>query len=268
MISLAPAVDYWFMFPACVAIASVAVFAGISGATLLLPLFFLLFPAFGVPALIPAQAVGAALCLQVSAFGLAVYRYTTRGLVLWPLVAQTAAVSIPAAVAGALIAPWVSVAAFRLVFAAGLVAVIPTLWRPRPAAMAPRAPQRLTAGEIAIAGGLGGLMTGIVSAGVGEASIPVLSRRALAMPAVAASATVLVAFTVGAAIITTAARLAIDHQLGHFAWPVVAWGVPGAIIGQELAVRTQGRIAERPVRMFLGGLFAVIASGFVALAVR
>lgn len=196
------------------------------------------------------------------------YRYATRGLVLWPLVAQTAAVSVPAAIAGALMSPVVSLAAFRLLFAAGLLAVVPSLCRRQRRVMSAFAPHHLTPAELSVAGGVGGLLTGIVSAGVGEATIPVLSRRSLAMPAVAATATVLVACTVGAATLTTAARLAATHQLGHAAWPVAAWGVPGAVIGQEIAVSAQGHIAERPVRLFLAALFVVISAAFVALALR
>ncbi len=113
-----------------------------------------------------------------------------------------------------------------------------------------------------MAGGLGGLFTGVVSAGVGETTIPVLARRSLAMP------TVLVAVTVGAATVTTAARLVGEHKLGNLAWAVIAWGTRGAILGEELAVRAQGRIAERPVRRCLAVLFVVVAGGFVALAVR
>jgi uncharacterized membrane protein YfcA len=162
----------------------------------------------------------------------------------------------------------VSVNAFRLIFAAGLAAVIPSLWRHRPTSMPVAAPSHLRAAEIGLAGGVGGLFTGAVSAGVGEATIPVLSRRALAMPVIAATATSLVVITVGAATATTALRMVAEHQLTQFAWPIVAWGVPGAVIGQELAVRTQGRIADRPVRVLLGALFAVVSGGFVALALR
>jgi uncharacterized membrane protein YfcA len=256
------------MFPACVMIASTAIFAGISGATLLLPLFFLAFPALGVPALVPTQAVGAALVLQISAFGLAVVRYTRRHLVRWPLVAEVGAVSVPTAVVGALVARAVPVDAFRVVFAAGLVGVTPMLLRRGPREMPASAPRRLGVGEIVLAGGVGGLFTGVVSAGVGEATIPVLSRRALALPTVAATATALIAFTVGAATATTALRLAVDHQLTQYPWRVVAWGAPGAVLGEELAVRVQGRIPERPVRVGLGVLFAGIAVAFVALALR
>ena len=264
---LAPAVDYWFMLPACVIIASVAVFAGISGATMLLPLFFLIFPAFGVPALSLPQAVGASLSLQASAFGLAVYRYARRGLVRWDVVRGLGMVSVPAGILGAVVAPRVPVPAFRLLFAAGLIALAPLLWRPRPIGPQP-SDARLSLGQVGLAGGLGGLFTGIVSAGVGETTIPVLSRRGLAMPVVAATATVLVAATVGAATVATAVRLAAAGALGDLAWPVIAWGTPGAVLGEELAVRSQGRIPERPVRAFCGVLFLVIAGAFIALGLR
>jgi len=264
---LAPAAAYWFMLPACVIIASVAVFAGISGATMLLPLFFLLFPAFGVPALSLRQAVGASLFLQVSAFGLAVYRYARRGLVRWDVVRGVGMVSVPAAILGAVVAPRVPVPAFRLLFAAGLIATAPLLLRPRPIGPQPTG-GRLSLPQMGLAGGIGGLFTGIVSAGVGEATIPVLSRRGLPMPVVSATATVLVAATVGAAIVATAVRLASVGTLGALAWPVIAWGTPGAVLGEELAVRSQGRIPERPVRVFFGGPFLVIAGAFVALGLR
>ena len=123
-------------------------------------------------------------------------------------------------------------------------------------------------GQVGLVGGVGGLLTGIVSAGVGEAAIPVLSRRGLAMPVVAATATVLVAATVGAATVATAARLASAGTLRDLAWPVIWWGTPGAVLGEELAVRSQGRIPERPVRIFLGALFVAIAAAFVVLALR
>src|SRR3989442_2868312 len=152
MAPLAPAVDYWFMLPACVVIASVAVFAGISGATMLLPLFFLLFPAFGVPALSLPQAVGASLVLQVAAFGLAVYRYARRGLVRWDVVRGVGMVSVPGAILGALVAPRVPVPAFRLLFAAGLIAIAPLLWRRRPVASSP-SNDRLSLGQVGLAGG-------------------------------------------------------------------------------------------------------------------
>jgi uncharacterized membrane protein YfcA len=177
---LAPAVGYWFMCPPAWIVASVAVFAGIGGATTLLPLFLLLSPAFGVPALGLPQAVGASLVLQVAAFGLAVYRYASRGLVRWDFVRGVGMVSVPAGIVGALVAPLGARSRLPPPFAAGLIAIAPLLWRQRRPVASSWSDGRLSLGQIGLAGGIGGLFTGIVSVGVGE-TIPVLSRRGLAM---------------------------------------------------------------------------------------
>ena len=161
----------------------------------------------------------------------------------------------------------VPVRVFRLLFAAGLVAIAPVLLRRR-SPVPEGSGARLSLGQLGLVGGVGGMLTGIVSAGVGETAIPVLSRRGLAMPVVAATAAVLVAATVGAATMATAARLAFAGTLRDLAWPVIWWGTPGAVLGEELAVRSQGRIPERPVQIFLGALFVAIAVAFLVLALR
>lgn len=49
---------YWFMLPVCVLIASAAMFSGISGAAMLLPVFLIGFPILGVPTLTTVAASG------------------------------------------------------------------------------------------------------------------------------------------------------------------------------------------------------------------
>jgi hypothetical protein len=48
---------YWFMLPVCVAIAGVAMFSGISGAAMLIPVFLIGFPLFDVPPLTTVEAI-------------------------------------------------------------------------------------------------------------------------------------------------------------------------------------------------------------------
>jgi hypothetical protein len=55
---------YWFMLPVCIAIASVAMFSGISGAALLIPVFLIGFPLLDVPRLTTVEAVGTSLLLE------------------------------------------------------------------------------------------------------------------------------------------------------------------------------------------------------------
>lgn len=47
---------YWFMFPVCIVIASIAMLSGISRAAILSPVLILVFPVVGVPLLAPAAA--------------------------------------------------------------------------------------------------------------------------------------------------------------------------------------------------------------------
>jgi hypothetical protein len=74
-------VVYWFMFPVCVGVASVAMFSGISGAALLTPVFLIGFPLLGVPELTIVAAIGTSLFLETSGFGAGLYRYFRMRLV-------------------------------------------------------------------------------------------------------------------------------------------------------------------------------------------
>ena len=60
---------YWFMLPVCVAIAGVAMFSGISGAAMLIPVFLIGFPLVDVPPLTTVEAIGTSLLLETSGFG-------------------------------------------------------------------------------------------------------------------------------------------------------------------------------------------------------
>jgi len=76
---------YWFMLPACVVIAGLAMFSGISGAAMLTPFFLIGFPLLSVPTLTTVAAIGTSLLLETSGFGSGVYGYLRRGLVDWKL---------------------------------------------------------------------------------------------------------------------------------------------------------------------------------------
>ena len=72
---------YWFMLPVCIAIAGVAMFSGISGAAMLIPVFLIGFPLLGVPQLTTVEAIGTSLLLETSGFGTGLYRYFRLRLV-------------------------------------------------------------------------------------------------------------------------------------------------------------------------------------------
>lgn len=97
---------YWFMLPVCIGIASAAMFSGISGAAMLMPVFLIAFPLLGVPTLTTVAAVGMSLFLETSGFGTGVYRYLRRGLVDTVTARRLALVTVPAAIVGSITSRW------------------------------------------------------------------------------------------------------------------------------------------------------------------
>jgi uncharacterized protein len=96
---------YWFMLPVCIAIAGMAMFSAISGAAMLIPVFLIGFPLVDVPGLTTVEAVGTALLLETSGFGMGLYRYLSLRLVdlgtAWRLVAVTLPLGMLGAIASA-----------------------------------------------------------------------------------------------------------------------------------------------------------------------
>ena len=97
---------YWFMLPVCVAIAGVAMFSGISGAAMLIPVFLIGFLLLDIPPLTTVAAIGTSLLLETSGFGTGLYRYFRLRLVdtstAWRLIALT----LPLGMLGAWRSPW------------------------------------------------------------------------------------------------------------------------------------------------------------------
>jgi uncharacterized membrane protein YfcA len=120
---------YWFMLPVCVGIASAAMFSGISGAAMLMPVFLIGFPLLGVPTLTAVAAVGMSLFLETSGFGTGVYRYLRRGLVDTDTARRLALATVPAAVIGSIAARWVPADVLRIGYGAAMVGLAGLLFR-------------------------------------------------------------------------------------------------------------------------------------------
>ena len=299
---------YWFMLPACIGIASVAMFSGISGAALLIPLFLIGFPLLDVPQLTTVAAVGTALLLETSGFGMGVYRYLHLGLVDTRTARYLIAVTLPFGALGALAAPQVPEQALRLGYGAAMVMLAGAMARElrRHAGAGARAADPLAVAETQGTGrrrtagvplgsrsragmrelvsqdgrryayqahglpgqrvysGVGAFAAGLISTGVGEATMPTLVRRSRFPVAVAAAtSTVVVAGTVVGAASTHTVQLIVEGGFSAVPWNLIIWAVPGALIGAGIGTRLQGRINERTAKMFFTGLFLAIGVTFL-----
>lgn len=294
---------YWFMLPVCVVVAAIAMFSGISGAALLTPIFLIGFPLLGVPRLTAVAAIGTSLFPETSGFGTGVYRYAARGLVDGASARRLIAVTLPLGAAGALTARHVPAQALRIGYGVamlGLAAVLPRHHEgstapdgaPGPALVAAseHVHQGCGVGELrkvatrdgdvyelcahglalqrVISGG-GEFVAGIISTGVGEATLPGLVRRSRFPVAVAAAtSTVVVAGTVVGAAATHMVQLAVEGGLSAIPWNLIVWAVPGAVVGAGIGTRLQGTISERTTRIFFTLLFLAIGLTFLVAFTR
>jgi hypothetical protein len=313
---------YWFMLPVCITIASIAMFSGMSGAAMLIPVFLIGFPLLDVPPLTTVAAIGTSLLLETSGFGTGVYRYLRLRLVDIATAKRLIAVTLPLGAIGALASARAPEQALRLGYGAAMIGLAILLAREvrertpdavpaagatgrepgdvarigspikrgptpgGPLAVPDQPPHRqcphgtprsITAasGESyhfcahglrgqQLLSGLGAFVAGLISTGVGEATLPGLIRRSrFPAPIAAATSTVVVAGTVVGAALTHMAQLAAADGFTAIPWNLLVWAVPGAVVGAVIGTGLQGRISQRATRWFFAALFLVIGATFL-----
>lgn len=112
--------------------------------------------------------------------------------------------------------------------------------------------------------GGGALVAGMISTGVGEATLPGLVQRSRFPVAVAAAtSTVVVAGTVAGAATAHLVQLVGEGGLAAIPWNLIVWAVPGSVAGAVVGTRLQGRISEKTSRLFFAGLFGAIGVTFL-----
>jgi uncharacterized membrane protein YfcA len=114
-----------------------------------------------------------------------------------------------------------------------------------------------------ISGG-GGLLTGLISTGIGEVTVPGLIVRSLyPIPVAAATSIVLVAVADISAVLTHLMQFLIAEGAGSIPWNLIVWGAPGMAAGAFLGSRLQGRFSERKSQWFFVGLFILLGITFL-----
>jgi uncharacterized membrane protein YfcA len=271
---------HWWVFPASVLFSLVALASGVSGALFFSPFFML------VVGLSPSQAIGAGLLTEVFGMGNGLLNYVRQRVVdyataMWLLVG-----AVPAVVAGALAAHSVPTTLLKLAFGVGLVLLGGFLLYYDP-------PEDQTPGEregpylaekntgrgqtvVETADGetfrydtcwrppglglatVGGFVTGLISAGLPEITTTQLVVRCRLPPRVAIATSV---FVLGVAAVAGA----VVHALAATpVWYVVAWSVPGVLVGGTVGTRVGKYVPSEVMEPALGVVFALV--GGVVLA--
>lgn len=288
---------YWFMFPVCIVIASVAIFSGISGAALLTPFFMIGFPLMGMPHLTPVQAIGTSLFLETSGFGMGVYRYLKLKLADIRTVKSLIVLTLPAGIIGAIVSHTAPSQVLHIGYGFAMLVVSYMLIKSKSSGKhaheagpclvsesecattkCPADKQRkikTSSGKIFIfcvsgmklqkvMSTVGAFIAGLISTGVGEATLPTLVRRSrFPVPVAAATSTMVVAATVLGAATTHFIELFLSGGLRAIPWNLIVWSVPGAFIGASLGSHFQGRVSEKMSRIFFSILFFFIGIAFL-----
>ncbi len=291
---------YWFMLPACVGIAMIAMLTGISGTAMLTPFLILAFPLLRVPILTPAQAIGMALFTEFFGFLSGVVGYRRRGLIDFATGKELLVVAVPTIVGFSLVSQFVSSLVLRTAYGAMMVGLAIYLARSARAAVrdpnlaqlpaaVDRIPRRAESSEERVvrtregteyryrvcdprAGYLmtflGAGMEGLVSVGLGELEMPNLVKRCKIPVAVSAATSVFViAVAVLSGSVTAILTLVAQGGFAHVPWNLVTYTIPGAVIGGQLGSAFQGRLSSSRMEWFIAGLFVLVGLAFLGTSV-
>ena len=272
-------VEFWYMLPIGIVIATIAMASGVGGATFFSPLFIL-----GL-GLSPELAVGSGLVVEVFGFGSGVYAYVRRQLIDYRVGGMLLAATVPAAVAGVVIAHFADADILKVILGMGLFAVAVSFLR------APDDEMEATLENMAhedpdeaetclvtaedeeicytvcnttegrLISGIGGLFVGMVSSGLGELNGYFLLQRCRVPSSVAVATSVfVVAITALIASVGHIFQVAQGGLTGLATMGrLLLFTVPEVVIGAQLGPELARRVPDRVMEIGLGGLFTITA---------
>ena len=274
--------DYWFMFPISILIATVAMASGVGGATFFSPLFIL---ALGFP---PDVAIGIGLITEVFGFASGLYAYARKRLIDYRLGLNLLVATVPAALIGSYVSGSVNPDILKAILGVGLFAVAISFLRSPDhddviqldsAIKAEYGGEKTQTQLVTSEGeeirytvcnrnqgrlisGIGGLFVGLISTGLGEMNGYFLLQRCRVPSKVSVATSVfVVAVTV---LFASTAHFFQFMQAGsdvlQLVLNVVIFTVPGVIIGGQLGTIVASRISQRTMETAVAILFILVAA--------
>jgi uncharacterized membrane protein YfcA len=273
--------EYWFMLPVSILIATTAMASGVEGATFFSPLFIL---ALRLP---PEVAIGTALTTEVFGFASGLAAYARKRLIDYRLGLNLLVVTIPLAILGTWLSGLIAPVYLMVILGVGLFVVALSFLR-QPghkdikhldAAITSeyggdKAKTRIITAEgeeisytvcnrtegMALSG-IGALFMGLVSTGLGEMNGFFLLQRCR-VPSKVSVATSVFVVAVTALVASTGHFIQFARTGGEVLQTVlnlIIFTVPGVIIGGQIGSRIASRIPQRTLEIGLAGLFILVA---------
>jgi uncharacterized membrane protein YfcA len=274
--------QYWYIFPIAILIATIAMASGVGGATFFSPLFIL---ALGLP---PEVAIGTGLITEVFGFASGLFAFIRKRLIDYSLGLTLLIVTIPFALVGTWVAGLVDAEILKVILGVGLFAVALSFLRApehKDVVRMNDAIEEEYGGDKAetclvtadgeqvcytvcnktegrLIAGVGGLFVGMISTGLGELNGYFLLQRCRVPSKVSVATSVFVV-----------ALTALSASAGHFyrfsqagdevlntVLSIVIFTVPGVIIGGQLGSRVASRVPQHTLERGLGVLFILVGA--------
>lgn len=274
--------EYWYMFPTSILVATVAMAAGVEGATFFAPIFIL---GLRLP---PEIAIGTGLITEVFGFASGLFAYARKKLIDYKLGLNLLMITIPLALIGTWASGRIEPDILKVILGVGLFVVALSFLRtPEHKDVAQldtmigkdyggkNADTCLVTAdgeeirytvcnktEGALISGVGGLFIGLVSTGLGEMNSYFLLQRCRVPSRVSVATSVfVVAIT---ALVAASGHLVQFLQLGGNTMTTVSnlviFTVPGVIIGGQLGSLVSSHIPQKVLERGLGVLFILVAA--------
>ncbi|GIK57440.1 MAG: sulfite exporter TauE/SafE family protein [Chloroflexi bacterium] len=273
--------EYWYMLPVSILVATTAMASGVEGATFFAPIFILV---LGLP---PEVAIGVGLITEVFGFASGLFAYARKRLIDYQIGAHLLLVTVPVALLGTWLATGIPADILKTILGVGLFAVALSFLRApdhgdmalsNTAIDADYGPGKGQTKLVTAAGeeirytvcnknegrlisGIGALFMGMISTGLGEMNGFFLLQRCRVPSKVAVATSVLIV-----------AVTALVASVGHFyaflqqgpevlntVYSLIIFTIPGVIIGGQLGSVVSSRISQNALMRGLGVLFVMVA---------
>lgn len=271
--------DFWYLFPIAIVIATLAMSSGIGGAVFFSPLFML------VLKLEPKIAIGAALATELFGFSSGLIAYYKAQLIDFKLAKNLLVFSVPAAVIGSYYADLVPPDILKSIFAVGLIFIGSQLfsaWRKEEREKheventkefeehyeselidATGKPFRYTVCNKNMGrsfAAIGGAFVGMISVGLAELQeYHLVARCKVPTPVAVGTSIFVVVITVLVASVGHFYEFAKEGgQVLNQVVNVVIFTVPGVVIGGQIGPKLQKTLPEDKMKVGISVLFVLI----------
>lgn len=259
-------VTFWFMIPVGIVIATIAMMAGIGGAALFAPFFML------VLRLDPLIALGAGLIIEFFGFSSGVIGFWRRQEIDFGIVKQLVVFTVPATVAGIFLGRVIPAFVLQVMLAL-LLLYLAYQFLLGGKQCSPKDPRCMGSSAAAVKAAvngvtkftslLGGLLIGMISAGLGEINeLNFLQKMRLPVAAASATSVFLVAMSATTGSIFHAYFLVQQGEasIASDVISILIFTVPGVVAGAQIGVLLANKINVKPMGKFIGVLFLALAA--------